>query len=58
MLKQEKRFANEYTDAERSDFEHYISKQIEKIEIPDKDLDFLQTKMLEMYANPLINQLG
>jgi len=58
LLKDEKRFVNDYADAECLDFENYISKQIEKIEITDKDLDFLRTKMLEMYANPLINRLG
>ena len=58
LLKNEKRFAHDYTDVERSDFENYVSKQIAKIEITDKDLNFLRIKMLEMYANPLINQLG
>jgi len=58
LLKQEKRFAKDYSDTERFDFEHYVSKQIAKIEIEDKDSIFLRTKMLEMYSNPLINQLG
>jgi len=54
----EKRFVNEYADSERIDFENYIAKQIAKIDIANKDSDFLRTKILEMYANPLINQLG
>ena len=53
----EKRFVNEYTDSERIDFENYIAKQIAKIDIANKDSIFLRTKILEMYANPLINQL-
>jgi hypothetical protein len=31
--------------------------QIEKIKIDSRDDDFLMRKMLEMYANPLVNQL-
>ena len=58
LLKQEKRFASDYSDSERFDFEHYISKQIAKIEIDNKDSIFLREKMLEMYANPLINHLA
>lgn len=52
-----KLFTSEYTDTERSDFEHYISKQIAKIEIENKDSLYLREKMLEMYANPLINKM-
>ena len=58
LLKKEQRFSAEYTDIERSEFEQYISKQIAKIDIPNKDSAFLRIKMLEMYANPLINQLN
>ena len=54
----EKRFVNEYADSERIDFENYIAKQIAKIDIANKDSDFLRTKILEMYANPLVNQLN
>ena len=53
----EKRFVNEYADSERIDFENYIAKQIAKIDIANKDSIFLRTKILEMYANPLVNQL-
>ncbi|MEG2573340.1 MAG: acyltransferase, partial [Bacteroides sp.] len=36
----------------------YLAKQMDKIDIPDKDVPFLQEKMLTMYANPLINYLA
>jgi len=51
------RFEQEYTLIEKLDFERYLEKQIEKIALDNRDDDFLMRKMLEMYANPLINQL-
>jgi len=51
------RFEQEYTLIEKLDFERYLEKQIEKIELENRDVDFLMRKMLEMYANPLINQM-
>ncbi len=50
-------YENVYSDEERLAFEAYISKQTDKIQIADKDIAFLREKLLEMYANPLINQL-
>ena len=32
-------------------------KQIDKIQLENKDEKFLRQKLLEMYANPLINHL-
>ena len=39
-------------------FEDYLSGQIARIDLPSPDHDFLQHKLLEMYANPLINYLA
>ncbi len=50
-------FSHDYTMMDKLDFERYLEKQIEKIQIVDKDDDFLMLKLLEMYANPLINHL-
>jgi hypothetical protein len=57
-LKASKHFTNEYTSEEKQEFERYISLQIKKIDIENKDVTFLRTKILEMYANPLINKLN
>jgi len=57
-LNGENRFAHEYTNLEKLDFEQYLLKQIGKIEIDNKDDNFLLHKLLEMYANPLINKLA
>ncbi|MBQ7210409.1 MAG: 1-acyl-sn-glycerol-3-phosphate acyltransferase [Paludibacteraceae bacterium] len=53
----EKRFNTYYTEAERNDFVKYIESRIDMIKIEHKDCDFLRTTLLNMYANPLVNQL-
>lgn len=57
LLKNEERFVHEYSTIEKLDFERYLIKQMAKIEIENKDEKFIWTKLLEMYANPLINKL-
>jgi hypothetical protein len=56
-LKGEDRFIHEYSTIEKIDFESYLMKQIGKIELENRDDKFLRIKLLEMYANPLINKL-
>lgn len=51
------RFESEYTGKEKSTFETYLQMQLDKIDLPNKDEAFLRKKILEMYANPLINQM-
>ena len=46
-----------YTCEDKKVFENYLIKQLSNIDIPNPDWDFLRRKILEMYANPLINQL-
>lgn len=58
MLKNSNRFSNKYSAKEKDNFIAYIDKQIEKIKIENKDLDFLKRKIIEMYANELNNQLS
>lgn len=50
-------FAGKYTEQEKAHFEEYVQKQLDKIDIPNKDIPFLKEKILYMYANPLINYL-
>jgi len=47
-----------YTEMEKNQFQQYLQKQIEKIELNNKDVPFLTQKMLEIYANPLVNNLA
>ncbi len=47
-----------YTDADKKQFEDYISGQLAKINLPNKDEAFLRERMMTMYANPLKNKLA
>ncbi len=58
MIEGTNAFASKYTAEEKRSFEDYLAQQIAKIELPDKDEDFLKCKLLEMYSNPLKNQLA
>lgn len=51
-------FASHYTADDKQRFQAYLEQQLARIEIPDKDTDFLREKMLLMYANPLKNYLA
>lgn len=44
-----------YTPEDENTFDKYITKQLAKIDIPDKDEDFLRERLLTMYANPVRN---
>ena len=48
-----------YTSDELAAFEKYIGGQLAKIaDLPNPDTAFLRERMLEMYANPAINQMS
>ena len=53
-----KAYAAHYTDADRQRFETYLSGQLAKISISNKDEAFLRECILNMYANPLRNKLA
>ena len=38
-----------------TDFEAYIEGQLKKINIPNKDEQFLRERLIEMYSNPVKN---
>ena len=51
--------ASHYTEADRMAFEKYLKGQLAKInDLPNADTAFLRERMLEMYANPAINQMS
>lgn len=52
------RFESEYTRQDRDKFEAYISKQIDKVDLENKDDDFLREKIVEMYGNIVRNYLS
>jgi len=48
-------FQSEYTSEDKKAFEAYVEKQIDKIQLKNKDWDFLREKIIEMYGNPVKN---
>ena len=51
------RFADKYTAEDKAKLDGYMQGQINKIDLPNRDDDFCRTKILEMYANPVINYI-
>lgn len=61
MVEHTDRFAQQYTENDVLDFEAYIAKQLDKVDVPDITADerlYMRDMMLNMYANPLRNQLA
>ena len=58
LIHGDRRFIDEYTSEDFKRFVDYLEMQLQKIELPGKDVPFLREKMLQMYANPLINHLA
>lgn len=58
LLTGDTRFASADTPEERAIAEKYLRGQLEKVDISERDDDFLWHKLLDMYANPLINHLA
>ncbi len=59
LLRGNNDMASHYTEADRTAFEKYLEGQLAKInDLPNADHTFLRKRMLEMYANPAINQLS
>lgn len=54
---QETYLGTQYTAEEKEAFEQYVDHQIEKIDLPNKDIPFLKESFWMMYSNPLINHL-
>ncbi len=50
-------FANKYKLVDLHNFENYVTKQMDKIEVENKDEDFLRSKLIQMYGNALKNYL-
>ena len=57
LLHHSNHFDSNYSEKEYREFEEYLQRQIGKIEILNKDERYLRSKMLEMYANPLKNNI-
>lgn len=53
------RFADKYTEEDIAHFNKYLNRRIEKVKVPtdDEDKAYMRQRIIEMYANPLINKL-
>lgn len=51
-------FSFKYSNEEKQNFINYIDSQVEKIDIPKKDDNFLRNKIIEMYGNTVKNHLN
>ena len=58
MLSGKKDYSDHYTADDVERFNDYLSKQLAKIDIPNKDEAFLRNCILNMYANPAKNKLA
>lgn len=58
LLENTQKFSSHYSREEKERFEAYIQGQLDKIELPNKDVPFLYEKLLVVYANPLKNHLA
>lgn len=58
MLMGTTRFREMYGIKDKKYFREYLQNQLDKIVIPNKDEEYLRTKILEMYTNPLKNHLA
>lgn len=56
LLHGTQQYAHLYSEKEAAKFNLYLQNQIEKIKMPQKDTLSLKHLLLEIYANPLINQ--
>lgn len=56
-LEKNNSFREFYTQNDLADFDKYLQKQLDRIDLPNKDIPFLTERILEMYANPLRNNL-
>ncbi len=57
LISEDKLFAEEYAEEEKEKFVAYIEEQIEKVDVENKDEDYLRKVLYGMYANPLKNHL-
>lgn len=58
LISKTEMFADKYTLEDKEKFMSYVNKQVDKIDIENKDIDFVKRKIIEMYANTLINHLS
>ncbi len=56
-LKGSENHRDHYTEEDKAAFDRYVEGQLAKVDLPDKDEEYLRQCILTMYANPAINHL-
>ena len=51
-------FKDKYSVEDIKNFDNYFNQQLDKIDLPEKDIPFLTNKMYEMYAYPVKNYMS
>ncbi|MDR3060978.1 MAG: 1-acyl-sn-glycerol-3-phosphate acyltransferase [Dysgonamonadaceae bacterium] len=51
-------FRDKYSEANIREFESYMQKKLDLIDLPNKDIPYLSEKLMEMYAFPVKNYLS
>lgn len=57
LLTGDTRYADKYTGEEKAKLDAYLQGQVAKVDLEKRDDEFCRTKILEMYANPVINYI-
>lgn len=57
LLTGDTRYAEKYTQDDKNNLDAYLQKQVAKVDLENRDDEFCRTKILEMYANPVINYI-
>lgn len=50
------KYASRYTEQQRLDIITYLNAQMAKIDLPNRDEEFLWERLLTMYSNPVVNK--
>ncbi len=58
LLENTSDYVDKYTPNDKLVFEKYLEGQLAKIDMPNKDEQYLRTRILTMYANPVRNYLA
>lgn len=60
IMEGDNRFADHYTDEEKTEFLKYVEGQLSKVDIPVEpaDVEYMRRMILTMYSNPLRNHLA
>ncbi|MGL4994279.1 MAG: 1-acyl-sn-glycerol-3-phosphate acyltransferase [Bacteroidales bacterium] len=58
LLNGESTYSTHYSNEEKNNFIEYVEKQVAKIDIANRDDEYLKQKIFEMYANPARNQIA